>query len=303
MKINLPDAITTRVGNVSLIAQKNSPKLLFSAGIVLFGATVVSAAQATLKLDDVLDDIKSDRRDIREVQEDHPEKFTDREITKLQTFVTVKGVLKITKLYLPTITLGVAAVGCLTTSHNQLTRRNAGLSAALAATERALDKYRHRIREELGEEKELSLWRGEGKESQPILDEDGNDTGKTKKVKVGGGHSPYARIWGRDTSTEWDPTPEYNLAKLRATQEYMTIKLNHNGHLFLNEVFDELGLSRTTAGAVVGWKSSKEGGVDGFVDFGILVPGEEVRFVDFLTGDEEHIVLDFNVDGEIWRKI
>ena len=70
------------------------------------------------------------------------------------------------------------------------------------------------------------------------------------------------------TTTEWDPEPAYNLAKLRSVQEYCTMRLNSRGHVFLNEVLDELGLSRTTAGAVVGWKSKKYGGRDGFVDFG-----------------------------------
>ncbi len=64
MKINLPVAVTTRVGSVGLIAQKNSPKILFGAGLVLFGATVITAAQSTLKLDGVLYDIKAERRDI-----------------------------------------------------------------------------------------------------------------------------------------------------------------------------------------------------------------------------------------------
>jgi hypothetical protein len=303
MKINLPNAITTRAGTLSIVAQKNSPKLLFGAGIVLFGATVVSAAQATLKLDGVLYDIKHDHRAITATADSTPDKWTQKEITKLHAYVSVKGVLHITKLYLPTLSLGVAAISCLTISHNQLTRRNAGLSAALAATERALDKYRHRIREEFGEEKELKLWRGEGTESEAILDDEGRETKSKKKVKVGGGHSPYACLWGRDTSSEWDPTPGYNVAKLRSVQEYATLRLNSRGHLFLNEVLDELGLPRTPAGAVVGWLSQKNGGTDGYVDFGVLVNGEKVQFVDFLTGDEEHIWVDFNVDGEIWRNI
>lgn len=303
MKINLPDAVTSRAGHLSLVAQKNSPKLLFGAGIVLFGATVVSAAQATLKLDDVLESIKSDREDIKEAERAHPENWSEKDVAKLNAYVSVRGVLKITRLYLPTIGLGVAAVSCLTVSHNQLNRRNAGLSAALAATERALDKYRNRIRDEFGEEKELKLWRGEHTEEHPVLDDEGRETKSKKKVKVGGGNSPYARLWGRDTSTEWDPQPEYNLAKLRSVQEYCTMKLNSTGHLFLNEVFDELGLDRSSEGAVVGWLSQKYGGQDGYVSFGVLREGTDVQFVDFLTGDEEHIWLDFNVDGEIWRKI
>ena len=303
MKLSLPNAVTTRTARAALVAQKNSPKFLFYGGLALMGATVVSSSKATLKLGDVLDEIKDDREAVQSAAERTPGKYSERELTKLNTYVTLKGVAKVVKLYLPAATLGVAAVACLTSSHNQLTRRNAGLSAALAATERAMDKYRERVREAYGEERELELFRGEKTEKVAVRDEDGNDTGKTKKVKVGGGHSPYARLWGRETTTEWDPQPEYNLAKLRSVQEYCTLKLNSRGHLFLNEVFDELGLDRTDFGAVVGWLSEKNGGADGYCDFGVLEQGGEVKFLDFVTGREDHIWLDFNVDGEIWRNI
>lgn len=303
MKLRLPNAVTSRVAHQTLVLQKHSPQLFFYGGLVLMGATVVSASKATLALGDVLDEIKTDRDDVELAAERHPEKYSDREITKLNYYVTAKGLVSVAKLYLPSVALGVAAVACLTTSHNQLNRRNAGLSAALAATERALDGYRNRVRESLGEDKELSLWRGEKTETQPILDDEGRETKSTKKVKTGGGYSQYARLWGRDTTNEWDPHSEYNLAKLRSVQEWGTLMLNSKGHLFLNEVLDQLGLERMPAGAVVGWQSQKYGGKDGYVDFGILETDGPAAFLDFVTGREDHIMLDFNVDGEIWRNI
>lgn len=304
MKLNLPNAVTTRFARQVLVAQKNSPKILFYSGLALMGATVVSSSKATLALGDVLDGIRKDRIDIEVVAEAKPEKYSDRDVTKLNYYVTAKGIAKIAKLYLPSIALGVAAVGCLTSSHNQLTRRNAGLSAALAATERALDSYRNRVREAYGDDRENELWRGEKTETSAILDDEGRETKSKKKTKTGGGFSPYACMWGRDTAGfEWSPQPEYNLAKLRSVQERGTMIIESKGHLFLNDIYRELGLADTTAGAVVGWLAPKYGGKNGYVDFGIFKEGAEVRFLDFITGDEDHIMLDFNVDGEIYRKI
>lgn len=303
MKLSLPNAVTTRAARTVLVTQKHSPRILFVSGLALMAGSVITACNATLRLEDVLDEVRRDREDIQRAVERAPERYSERQITKLNYYVTAKGLAKVAKLYLPAISLGVAAVGCLTVSHTQLTRRNAGISAALAATERALDSYRNRVRDAYGEDRELELWRGEHTEKVPVLDDEGRETKSTKKIKKGGGHSPYARMWGRDTSTEWSPQPEYNLAKLRSVQEYLTLRLNSRGHLFLNEAYDELGLDRTPAGSQVGWMSTKYGGKDGFVDFGIMVPGEEVRFLDFMTGDEEHIMLDFNVDGSMWRDI
>jgi hypothetical protein len=306
MKINLPNSVTTRVARQVLVTQKHSPQILFYGGLALAGATVVSACRGTLKLEDVLEDIKKDRDDIHAVAMVKPEKYSDRDVARLNLYVTSKGLARIAKLYLPAIALGVAAVGCLTSSHNQLTRRNAGLSAALVATERVLESYRNRVREAYGDDRERELWRGEKTETVPVLDDEGRETKSKIKRKTGGGHSQYARIWGRDTTNEWDPQPEYNLAKLRSVQELMTLRLNSRGHVFLNEVQDELGLDRTPAGAVVGWLSVKYGGRDGYVDFGVIDradPEEQLQFLDFVTGREDHIMLDFNVDGEIWRNI
>jgi hypothetical protein len=303
MKLSLPAAVTTRAARTVLVTKKHSPRILFVSGLALMAGSVVTACNGTLQLEEVLDEVRRDRLDLQRALDKDPERFTERSAKRLHATVTLKGLVKVTKLYLPAISLGVAAVTCLTVSHNQLSRRNAGISAALAATERALDSYRNRVREAYGEDREMELWRGEHTETVPVLDDEGRETKSTKKVKKGGGHSPYARIWGRDTSTEWSPQPEYNLAKLRSIQEWGTMQIGHKGHLFLNEILDELGLERMPAGQIVGWMAKKYGGKDGYVDFGIMEPGEEIRFFDFLTGDEEHILLDFNVDGEVWRSI
>lgn len=303
MKFNLPTAITSRLGHTGLIAQKHSPQFLFYGGLVLAAGTVVTACRGTLKLESVLDEISQSREDIARANEQNPGRYSEKEISRLNTYVTGRGIAKIAKLYIPSVALGVAAVACLTSSHNQLMRRNAGLSAALVATERALDRYRDRVRDHVGEDKELAIWRDEREESVPVLDDEGRETKSKVKIKTGGGYSQYARLWGQDTSNEWDPEATYNLAKLRSVQELCTMILNSRGHIFLNEVFDELGLDRTPAGAVVGWLAPKYGGKDGFVDLGVLRPGHEPEWLDFARGRENHILLDFNVDGEIWRNI
>lgn len=302
MKINLPNAVTTRAARSLLVGQKHSPQILFASGLVLMGATVVTACRGTLQLEAVLEDIKHDRNDIVRVVDENPGKYSEKQVAKLNVYVTGRGLARVAKLYLPSVALGVAAIACLTSSHNQLTRRNAGLSAALAATERALDSYRDRVRKAYGDDREGELWRGETTEMVAVLDDEGRETKSKKKVKTGGGYSQYACIWGQDTTNEWSPHEAYNFAKLRHVQEWGTMVLNSRGHLFLNEVLDELGLERTTAGAVVGWLSEKYGGKSGHVDFGIM-GRDDSEFLDFVRGFENHIMLDFNVDGEIWRKI
>ena len=61
-----------------------------------------------------------------------------------------------------------------------------------------------------------------------------------------------------------------------------------------------LGIDKTKAGQIVGWiydpKNTKG---DNFVDFGIYnMSNDRVRA--FVNGYEPTILLDFNVDGNIW---
>ena len=69
--------------------------------------------------------------------------------------------------------------------------------------------------------------------------------------------------------------------------------------MFLNDVYDALGIPRSKAGQVVGWiYDEKNPNGDNFVDFGIYDLYKEGSR-DFVNGYERTIWLDFNVDGPI----
>jgi hypothetical protein len=75
--------------------------------------------------------------------------------------------------------------------------------------------------------------------------------------------------------------------------------LQSRGHVFLNEIYDLIGVPRTQAGSVVGWV--KDHG-DNYIDFGIF-DGRTQEARDFVNGYERNILLDFNVDGVIYDLI
>ena len=88
---------------------------------------------------------------------------------------------------------------------------------------------------------------------------------------------------------------------LRRQQDWANELLRSKGHLFLNDVYEMLGMQKTQAGQVVGWvyddKNPKHEG-DNYVDFNIYSGTERSRM--FVNGYERSILLDFNVDGVIW---
>jgi hypothetical protein len=75
--------------------------------------------------------------------------------------------------------------------------------------------------------------------------------------------------------------------------------LRVRGHVFLNEVYDALGIERTKAGSVVGWVMGE--GRANSIDFGLYDGRERARA--FVNGYERTIILDFNVDGVIYDLI
>lgn len=55
------------------------------------------------------------------------------------------------------------------------------------------------------------------------------------------------------TCRPWTKDPKYNMMFLRHQERYANDLLMARGHLFLNEVYDMLGMSRTMNGQIVGW--------------------------------------------------
>ena len=89
------------------------------------------------------------------------------------------------------------------------------------------------------------------------------------------------------------------LSFLRAQQTYFNELLQARGHVFLNEVYDALGLPRTKAGAIVGWVYDSDTPVgDNYISFEMCEANKE-KVRNFINGVEPTILLDFNVDGII----
>ena len=296
MKFGIPNAVSSRAGIQMLRVQKHSPSILFVAGVVGVGATVVLACRATLKLDDVLTDAEKDIQNAKYALGLNREDYTERQYKKDMAVIYTKHAVQIGKLYAPSVVVGSLSIAALTGSHNILTRRNAGLTAAYAASEKALREYRERVSSELGIEKEREIYHGA--ETKTITVEDTNGPKKVKTKMVGDTLSPYAVLWGKTTSNDWKQDPVSNHFFLRSQQSWLNDQLYAHGYVTLNDVKKALGLPTDAMGQQVGWVKNNPKG-DGVIDFGCWNGENPIGFCDFFIGDEQHIWLDFNVDGNI----
>ena len=289
----IPNAISQKIARQVLLANKNSPTILFGAGVVGVIGTTVLASKATLKLDSVLSEIENDVKIAKEMV--HPD-YSEDDRKKDITIITVQGGIKIVKLYGPALIVGGLSIAALTKSHSILNSRNAAITAAYTALDKGFAQYRARVVDELGDEKDQEF--RYGTETVKVKSE---ETGKTVKVRTVGkdAESIYARFFDENSSS-WSSWPEENAIFLKCQQNWANDMLQSRGHLFLNEVYRALGIPHSSAGAVVGWVLNDEG--DNYVDFGIF-NGEDSSKRFFVNNQEVSILLDFNVDGVIYELI
>ena len=303
----IPNKVTATVARQVLLTKKHSPVILLGAGIVGVVATVVLASRATLQLESVLDKVEDNKKKLAEVKpimEAGHETYTEETYKKDTVIVYVQAVGSVVKLYAPSIALGVVSIGCLIGSHNILSRRNAGLMAAYASIAKGFSEYRQRVVADVGEEKDREYRHGYEMAEITAETKNGPKVSTVKQLGSKDGPSDYARYFEKGVNVSWSPTPDYNLIFLRGQQSMANDRLNANGHLLLNDVYDALGFDRTEAGCVVGWVKASAGFEgDGYVDFGIFDSEDEDRFNPWVLGENGSILLDFNVDGVVYDKI
>ena len=301
--------LTRTLNRVGLKLKKHSPEILVVTGVVGTVASAVMACKATTKIDEVLAETKDNIEKTKDYVEKKgfSEKYTEEDYKKGLTIFYAKGGLELVKLYAPSVALGALSITAILAGHNVLRKRNVALAAAYATVEKGFEEYRGRVVERFGEELDRELkYNIKAKEvEETTVDEKTGEekvTKKTVNVADPNNYSSYARFFD-DGCAGWTKDPEYNLMFLKNQQRYANDLLKSRGHLFLNEVYDMLGIPRTKAGQVVGWIYDEEyPNGDNFVDFGIYdLYNEKAR--DFVNGYERTILLDFNVDGDIMNLI
>lgn len=285
--------------------EKHSPTILVVAGIGGVVAGTVMACKATTKLEPVVNEFKekeihnpkyfvstlcADDEQFEEIKKENPD------YTKNMLIMYKDTGLNLIKLYGPSMLVMGASISAIIWSNRILTKRNIALGAAYATLDACFKDYRKQIVEKYGEDADI-----EARYNVKVKKKkDGTKEFVASEKTVYPGHSEYAKIFD-ELSLEWKPDAEYNRMFLLSVQEACNQKLRSNGKLFLNEVYDALGLPETKAGQVVGWIYDPNNDTgDSFIQFlDINDPTKKL----FLDGYEKSVLLDFNVDGCIWDKL
>lgn len=303
-KTELLNSVTRSFHNIGFQLKKHSPEILVVAGVVGTVTSAVMACKATTKLDSILEESKDEIDKIKGYVEEngYSEKYTEEDQKKDLAIVYTQSAIKVIKLYGPSIALGALSLSAILSSNHILRKRNIALAAAYTTLDKGFKEYRGRVIERFGKDLDRELrYNIKAKEVQEtVVDENGEEHTETKTVEVVDKdiYSDYARFYD-DGCIGWKKDPEANLIFLKRQEDYFNDKLKVVGHVFLNEVYDALGIPRTKSGQVVGWVYDEKNPIgDNYIDFGIY-DTNKTGCRDFVNGYERTILLDFNVDGNI----
>ena len=298
--MSITTAFYTGVARIS----KHAPTILS----VTASAGVIATGYLAWKAGTRFEDVEGRDWDRRKECLKNADTIPDEDVPKIERKNRILFILDTVRTVAPAAIVGAATITMIYFSNSISKKRLAAMGAAYATLQTAFDGYKRTMVEALGKESVEKILKPKlpnvGKSAEEILSSDNkSDAAHVSDAVVNSlkALSPYARIIAEESSTCWDPNEDYTSQNLAAVQLWANRRLERKGHLFLNEVFDQLGLSRTREGAVVGWLKNGEG--DGYVSFGDFdasiyrVPSDDYTRVD------SNFIVDFNVDGVIWDRI
>lgn len=298
--MSITTAFYTGVARIS----KHAPTILS----VTASAGVIATGYLAWKAGTRFEDVEGRDWDRRKECLRNADTIPDEDVPKIERKNRILFILDTVRTVAPAAIVGAATITMIYFSNSISKKRLAAMGAAYATLQTAFDGYKRTMVEALGEESVEKILKPKlpnvGKSAEEILSSDNkSDAANVSDSVVNSlkALSLYARIIAEESSTCWDPNEDYTSQNIAAVQLWANRRLERKGHLFLNEVFDQLGLSRTREGAVVGWLKNGEG--DNYVSFGDFdasiyrVPSDDYTRVD------SNFIVDFNVDGVIWDRI
>lgn len=283
-------------------AKKYSPEIMAGGAIVLGIGTVVATWIAARKHDEVMAEPKKmiETAKSMELSETYTKKDRQHDIF----LGYVKGAAAIVKLYGPAALMGSASIACGIGSYKVLAGRNAGLVAANTILGKELDARDNYILEKYGQE-ELDKMRLAGKTetvTETVTDENGEEKTVEKVVPAKDYEKNTLDRFFDEFCTRHTKDPVHNIDFLKNVQTHMNMKLKQDHVLFLNEVYEEIGLPKTQAGYQYGWVycPGESGPQDG-VELGLPLGDREWR-TRMEKNNEYSYLLHFNCKRIVWSE-
>lgn len=225
--------------------KKHSPEILTCVGAAGLIITPVLAVRATPRALILLEEKKREINDhILEEAKVNGEDTHD--IVRVEKLHPLDVVRTTWKCYIPAVVAGTASIICFVGANNIHIRRSAALATACTISETALQEYRSKVIETIGEKKEKTVREAMTKD---YIEKD--PMSKKEIIITGKGKTPcYDVLSGRYF--------ESDMETLRKAENEINRRMIRDTYISLNEFYYEIGLPSTKLGNDLGWRIDQD---------------------------------------------
>lgn len=296
---NIQEALTTGAHKVLFGLRRVAPELATTAGIAGIAVGAIGLYKGIKESKDIWAKVKEEVKRLEDEGADNKEIKT----------VKVAGAVAVVKKVGPSAGLVVASTATVLGVQHNMRKENARLSDVVTKTSLAYNALLKNLKDKYGDEAAEELVYGIRKpteEEQKVIEEHaGHEVTEEerKTYRISDGEeitpSPYA-VFFDETCNGYTDDPEFNKNTLILLQARLNERLKRKGYLYLNEVYEALGVEKTEAGHVMGWRyaphdPNHEGA--NCVDFNMWDIRSRANRR-FINGYEPVVLLDFNIDPE-----
>lgn len=310
MKLNF-NGLTRVLSTIGRALKNAAPEIAIVSGTVGLVAAGVVACKETPKAMKIIEEHKEKIAITEKAAEDGVtmagETYTAEDEKHDKAIIFRQDGLGLVKTYAPAIIIASLSIFTIFAGGKIFRKRLTAITGAYALLENNFSKYRKAVVDKFGKDTDQELRYGVKKEviEEKTVDENGNEKTELKEVKTTkyDGYSDYARFFD-ESNPNWRKDGRMNMTFILAQQQFANDLLRAKRVLFLNEVYEALGMERSPEGQLVGWiYDPNNPNIDNYVDFGISeIVKDKERLNEVLCDYERSFLLDFNCDGRILDK-
>jgi hypothetical protein len=236
--------VTQMFNSAKLLITKHSPEILTGVGIAGMITTTVLAVKATPKAMALIEE--AERKKHVDIHGDYHD-IGKEPLTKLEV---VKAAWK---PYVPAAITGVLSTTCLIGASATNYKRNAALATAYQVVSTTLADYKEQVVETIGEKREKTI-----REKVAQKQVDRMPENSQQQVIVTG----YGDVWFIDPVSNQEF--QSDIERVRKTFNDLNYRMvtGMEEYISLSELYDELGIPRTSVSDDIGWNLGKDGQIE-----------------------------------------
>jgi hypothetical protein len=217
-------AVTGFISKVGKIAGDNQSTILTGMGVTGVVTTFIFTTRATFKAAEIIE---------RE-QQSHDETFTAKDKVKL-----------IWPLYIPPVSVAVTTIAAIVMANHEASKKIAALTVASGISERALQEYKDKVIEKLGDKKAVDI-------RDSIAQDRVNKTPlNTREIIIAG--TGEVLCFDITTGRYFQSSVE----EIRRAENKINFEIINHMYSSLSSFYDEIGLPPTPYSDTVGWNGNE----------------------------------------------